>query len=255
MKNLVVREYLGNSIDFKMVEGHVYANANKMAEAFGGNKKLENWKVSENTKRYIQALEVNPKFQGTQLIIAKKGNSREFEQGTWIHEKLILNFARYLNVEFELWCDEQIATLLREGKVEIKVKNTSDKKEVDEIKKRNLEIRERYSRVKEAEFLKSLIQYSKSDTYTDVLVAESARVATGREILPLPKFDENTYTAEEVGRMLGITSNKVGRIANTYNLKNKENGIIVHDKAKHCNKEVEGFRYNQKGIAQIKKYI
>ena len=125
MENLVVREYLGNSIDFKMVEGHVYANANKMAEAFGGNKKLENWKVSENTKRYIQALEVNPKFQGTQLIIAKKGNSREFEQGTWIHEKLILNFARYLNVEFELWCDEQIATLLREGKVETKVKNTS----------------------------------------------------------------------------------------------------------------------------------
>ena len=57
--------------------------------------------------------------------------------------------------------------------------------------------------------------------------------------MPLPKFDENTYTAEEVGRMLGITSNKVGRIANTYNLKNKENGIIVHDKAKHCNKEVE----------------
>lgn len=255
MENLVVREYLGNSIDFKMVEGHVYANANKMAEAFGRNKKLENWKVSENTKRYIQALEVNPKFQGTQLIIAKKGNSREFEQGTWIHEKLILNFARYLNVEFELWCDEQIATLLREGKVETKVKNTSDKKEVDEIKKRNLEIRERYSRVKEAEFLKSLIQYSKSDTYTDVLVAESARVATGREILPLPKFEENTYTAEEVGRMLGITSNKVGRIANAYNLKNKENGIIVHDKAKHCNKEVEGFRYNQKGIAQIKKYI
>ena len=255
MNNLIVKEYLGNSIQFKIVDGHVYANANKMAEAFGGRVKLDNWKRSENTKRYIEALEkALRENHDTELIIVKQGGKAN-EQGTWIHEKLILNFARYLNVEFELWCDEQIATLLREGKVETKVKNTSDKKEVDEIKKRNLEIRERYSRVKEAEFLKSLIQYSKSDTYTDVLVAESARVATGREILPLPKFDENTYTAEEVGRMLGITSNKVGRIANTYNLKNKENGIIVRDKAKHCNKEVEGFRYNQKGIAQIKKYI
>lgn len=254
MQNLVVKEYLGNSIEFKMVEGHVYANANKMAEAFGGNKKLENWKASPNTKRYIEALERTLKSRERDLILVNQGG-KATEQGTWIHEKLILNFARYLNVEFELWCDEQIATLLRKGKVETKVKNTSDKKEVDEIKKRNLEIRERYSRVKEAEFLKSLIQYSKSDTYTDVLVAESARVATGREILPLPKLEEKTYTAEEVGKMLGITSNKVGRIANAYNIKNNENGVIVHDKAKHCNKEVEGFRYNQKGIAQIKKYI
>ena len=125
MNNLIVKEYLGNSIQFKMVEGHVYANANKMAEAFGGDVKLDNWKRSENTKRYIQALEVNRKFHGTQLIIAKRGNSKEFEQGTWIHEKLILNFARYLNVEFELWCDEQIATLLREGKVEVKQKQLS----------------------------------------------------------------------------------------------------------------------------------
>lgn len=125
MKNLIVKEYLGNRIEFKMIDGHVYANANQMANGFGGSKKLENWKVSENTKRYIVALKVNPKFQGTQLIISKRGNSKEFEQGTWIHEKLVLNFARYLNVEFELWCDEQIATLLREGKVELKPKQLS----------------------------------------------------------------------------------------------------------------------------------
>lgn len=256
MENLVVREYLGNSIEFKMVEGHVYANANRMAEAFGGSDKLKNWKNSPNTKRYIEALEkVIGKNYPSQLIQSQKGNSREFEQGTWIHEKLILNFARYLNVEFELWCDEQIATLLREGKVETKAKHTSDKKEVDEIKKRNLEIRERYSRVKEAEFLKSLIQFSKSETYTDILVAESAKVATGREILPLPVMEEKTYSAEDVGKMLGITANMVGRIANANKLKNSTNGVIVHDKARHCSKEVEGFRYNQKGIDEIKKHL
>ena len=122
MQNVITKNYLGNNISFKMIDGHVYADANKMAMGFGGSKKLENWKVSPNTQRYIEALEVNPKFQGTQLIISKKGNSKEFDQGTWIHEKLILNFARYLNVEFELWCDEQIATLLREGKIELNKK-------------------------------------------------------------------------------------------------------------------------------------
>lgn len=65
----------------------------------------------------------------SQLILSKKGNTREFEQGTWIHEKLVLNFARYLNVEFELWCDEQITTLLREGRVELQkpTKSLSEK--------------------------------------------------------------------------------------------------------------------------------
>lgn len=125
MNEIMVKEYLGNSIQFKMVDGHVYANANKMAEAFGGSQKLYDWKNSSNTKRYIEALEkAYRKISDTQLIIVKQGG-KATEQGTWIHEKLILNFARYLNVEFELWCDEQIATLLREGKVEIKPKKTS----------------------------------------------------------------------------------------------------------------------------------
>ena len=116
MQDLIVKEYLGNTIQFKMVEGHVYANANKMAEGFGGSQKLKDWKRSENTKRYIGALEAKWKFS-TPVIDTKIGGLNGGE--TWIHEKLILNFARYLNVEFELWCDEQITTLLREGKVEI----------------------------------------------------------------------------------------------------------------------------------------
>lgn len=119
MQNLIVKEYLGNTIQFKMVEGHVYANANKMAEGFGGSQKLADWKRSDSTKKYITALEKALwKNSITELIIVKQGGKAD-EQGTWIHEKLILNFARYLNVEFELWCDEQITTLLREGKVDL----------------------------------------------------------------------------------------------------------------------------------------
>ena len=120
MNELTVREYLGNRIEFKMVDGHVYANANQMANGFGGSQKLKDWKRSENTKRYMEALEAKGKFS-TPLIDTKIGGINGGE--TWIHEKLVLNFARYLNVEFELWCDEQIATLLREGKVELQPTN------------------------------------------------------------------------------------------------------------------------------------
>ena len=119
MKNSIVKEYLGNRIEFKMVDGHVYANANQMANGFGGSQKLADWKRSENTKRYMEALNKNKLWKNS--IISEEGRNG----GTWIHEKLVLNFARYLNVEFELWCDEQIATLLREGKVELKPKQLS----------------------------------------------------------------------------------------------------------------------------------
>lgn len=125
MNELTIREYLGNKIEFKTIEGYVYANANQMANGFGGSDKLKNWKNSPNTKRYIEALEKSlGKNYPTELILVNQGGKAK-EQGTWIHEKLILNFARYLNVEFELWCDEQIATLLREGKVELQPKPMS----------------------------------------------------------------------------------------------------------------------------------
>lgn len=125
MNELAVREYLGNKIEFKTIEGYVYANANQMANGFGGSDKLKNWKNSPNTKRYIEALEKSlGKNYPTELILVNQGGKAK-EQGTWIHEKLILNFARYLNVEFELWCDEQIAILLREGKVELQPKPMS----------------------------------------------------------------------------------------------------------------------------------
>lgn len=59
---------------------------------------------------------------------------------------------------------------------------------------------------------------------------------------------EKTYSAKEVGDMLGISANKVGRIANANGLKTPEYGRYVADKSKNSDKEVETFRYNDNGI-------
>ncbi|MGL5646972.1 MAG: KilA-N domain-containing protein [Clostridium sp.] len=119
MNNLVVKKYLGNSIEFKMIDGMVYANANSMARNFGGSSKIADWKRSSNTKRYLEAMENSHRVVG-ELIISKDG----IEAGTWIHEKLVLHLARYCDISFEIWCDEQITTLIREGKVEIQSQPT-----------------------------------------------------------------------------------------------------------------------------------
>lgn len=47
----------------------------------------------------------------TGLVKTKTGQ----EGGTWLHPKLAVRFARWLSVDFEIWCDEQIDALLRGG--------------------------------------------------------------------------------------------------------------------------------------------
>lgn len=121
MNNLIVKEYLGNSIQFKMVDGYVYANATSMCKAFG--KQPKDWLRTEQTKEYISELERSAEMPNGFIEVVQGGKATE--QGTWIHEKLVLDLARWLNVKFRVWCDEQIATLLREGKVEVKQKQLS----------------------------------------------------------------------------------------------------------------------------------
>ena len=62
---------------------------------------------------------------------------------------------------------------------------------------------------------------------------------------------EKTYSAKEAGDMLGISANKVGRLANANGLKTPEYGRYVADKAKGSDKEVESFRYNENGVKAL----
>ena len=52
------------------------------------------------------------------MIISKRGGL-DVGGGTWIHEKLVLSLSRYISVDFEIWIDEQISTLIREGEVSL----------------------------------------------------------------------------------------------------------------------------------------
>lgn len=93
-----------------------------------------------------------------------------------------------------------------------------------------------------------------NNTVTQILQAYATKEITGEFLLPLPET-EKTYTATEIGKMIGKSSREVGSIANKHNLKTDEFGIWVLDKATNCNKEVQTFRYNEKGLKEIKKYL
>lgn len=108
--NIVVREYLGNKIEFKMINGKVYANAT----SFNEPQKLGNWKRSEKTKELIEELSNMQNLHISKLIFSERGQGEN--SGTWIHETLVLDFAQYISVKLRVWVQQQIATLIRERK-------------------------------------------------------------------------------------------------------------------------------------------
>lgn len=71
----------------------------------------------------------------------------------------------------------------------------------------------------------------------------------------LPKI-EKTYSATEIGQMLGgISANTIGKIAKANHLKTDKFGVWVMDKSRYSNKEVSSFRYNEKAIKKFKELL
>ena len=110
-----------------------YLNATAIAEQY--DKRVGNYLRNERTQEYITALTerlFNPETRNrataeNQLVIIKKGGNDKKSQGTWLHPKLAVDFARWLNPKFAVWCDEQIEALLN-GKVSdaLPAKTTAD---------------------------------------------------------------------------------------------------------------------------------
>jgi hypothetical protein len=84
-----------------------------------------------------------------------------------------------------------------------------------------------------------------------VIYAKLVNPAAGADVMPLPVLECTTKSATEVGAELGITSQRVGIIANANGLKVPEFGIFVLDKSRSSDKQVQTFRYNDAGVKRI----
>lgn len=86
----------------------------------------------------------------------------------------------------------------------------------------------------------------------NILLAKAAEVLAGTELTPQPNFDQKTYSAAEVGKMFGVTAQKIGRISNEHNMKTSEYGAWYRSKSEYSDREVDTFRYNDKAIEQFR---
>ena len=70
----------------------------------------------DSTKEYIGRLSermVKSNVGKSHITLVKTRRGNTSTSGTWLHPKLAVKFARWLSVDFEIWCDEQIDCLIR----------------------------------------------------------------------------------------------------------------------------------------------
>ena len=86
-------------------------NATEMAKPFG--KLAKDWLSNKSTKEFLSTLSAVRTIPLTDLVEIKQGGNSE--QGTWMHEDVAMEFARWLSPAFAIWCNDRIKELLQYG--------------------------------------------------------------------------------------------------------------------------------------------
>ena len=117
-------------------------------------------------------------------------------------------------------------------------------KSLPEVKQKEIEARYNNSLARRANVLLKIANSPEiNPRYRQILQAQASAIVAGKPLLPLPEVEQKTYSAGEIGKMLGISANMVGRLAKQHNLKTEQYGKWYHDKSPYSSKEVESFRY------------
>lgn len=109
MENNIFK-YNGSDITFLSGNKEVMVNATEMAKTFG--KQPSDWTKTKSAQDFVNSLSAVRKICRTDLIRALQGGNM---QGTWMHEDVALEFARWLSPAFAIWCNDRIKELMRYG--------------------------------------------------------------------------------------------------------------------------------------------
>ncbi len=110
-----VLKYDDTNIEIIEKAGTRYWSANDLHKSSGCKKQLVKFFSSE---QYGDLLEGAKDYYSSDVkkstsllnpLIQKKGNFADgSRQGTWIHEDLVVGFARWCNAKFSFWCDMKV---------------------------------------------------------------------------------------------------------------------------------------------------
>lgn len=120
MNAIKIFSYNGSPISFDNGETRM-VNATEMAKPFG--KRVNDWFALTSTKEFMNVLETT-RNNGS-LVKTVEGRNG----GTWMHEDVALEFARWLSPAFSIWCNDRIKELIVNGSVSFRATPNSKEDE------------------------------------------------------------------------------------------------------------------------------
>ncbi|MCC0633856.1 MULTISPECIES: BRO family protein [unclassified Clostridioides] len=245
--NLMVFE--GKEVEVFEFEGQILFNPKHVAECLDIKNVNENLR-NMNNKQVIKL--TNSKISSTDFRkLHNTGENFLTESGVY---KLIFKSRKEEAERFQDWVtDEVLPSIRKTGAYSSKKSECS--KDDSEIKYMNAQARLKNARAREAKIYLELADKVDIKEYKQIMYSKTTELISGETLIPLPKMDKKTYSATEIGKMLGISANKVGGLTNAYNLKTDEYGIKVWDKAKYSDKQVPNFRYYENVIPVLEKVL
>jgi hypothetical protein len=208
--------YHNQNIFFEEINNLIYLNATKTAQNF--NKRLDNWKNSSQTIEYIEVLSRTLKISDRDLFIIRKGGNDKESQGTWIHQKLIIFFARWLSADFAVWCDLQIEEIL-------KLKNSQPTQTPQTLENIDLDLQ-----ISQNKKLLELIELITSQTPKNLFFLDKIyKHLSEKSPLKLLGIDLNSYyfIPTELGKFFNKSAVEINKILEHKGLQIKENGVWV----------------------------
>ena len=134
MMNSINLDYMGFRIPFSIESSSnsVMVNATEMAKV--ENKLVADFLRLKSTTNFINALINIMGVPRSQILVVIRGGGPQTRQGTWMCEALAIEFAKWLNPMFGVWCSVKISELVKKGHTDIYNNYLADKPYADYAK-------------------------------------------------------------------------------------------------------------------------
>ena len=150
---------------------------------------------------------------------------------------------------FKRWVTSEVLPAIR------KHGNYTVPEQENKSKAIDLEIRLNNSRARMASEYRRIAEMTDIKEYKHICQQKAVEVLAGMPLLPMEEVTEKTYSATDIGKMFGVSKNKIGSLANANNLKTAEYGKLFYDKSPHSQKQVETFRYYECAVEKFKELL
>lgn len=205
-------QYNGSPISFQKGDS-VMVNATEMAKSFG--KSPKDFLKTEQTKRFIAALSEVKKILSSDLVRVIYGDNG----GTWMHEDVAIEFARWLNPAFAIWCNDRIKELLTVGMTATQPTLEQMIDNPDLVIKLATELKQKREEVSRLQMY-SEQQQATIELQEEQLKESASKVAYHDKVLS----SVSTYTVTQIAKEFGYGAETLNRKLREMNVQYKQNG-------------------------------